>query len=403
MKRVLITVVTLLGLAVARPAAAKPSIAILGLEVIEETDTPDAKAAQFAESLTNALRARARLSGPYTLAAGSDKTLVEMKLLSGCDNEGNACMAGIGGELVADHLIYGKIEKSGSNYQVSLKLLSVDSKSIERTTSDLAPISDGSGSAMTALGKKLYAKITGASNQGTLLIKANVERGQVFLDGESKAKIVGGSARIEGLSAGDYKLRIETDCYITYDGKVTVEGGKDATESVELEKNALAECGGGGDHGGGDHGGGGDHRIIGGGVSHDGRPGGGARALFWVSTAATVTGVAVFGFGYNKLSNANDKANATTNSDGDNRVCEGPSASTIQSTCDDGKLGSTLTYVGGGLAIAGGVAAAYFYYRGYVASKKPSERPLNARAPSRIQFAPTVSATTVGGVVHIEF
>ena len=33
------------------------------------------------------------------LADGTDKDLVEMKLLSGCDNEANDCMAGIGVEL----------------------------------------------------------------------------------------------------------------------------------------------------------------------------------------------------------------------------------------------------------------------------------------------------------------
>ena len=139
MKRVLILLVSLFGLTVARPAQAKPSIAVLGLEVVEESDTPDAKAAQYAEALTDALRARARLSsGPFTLAAGSDKSLVEMKLLSGCDNEANPCMAGIGTELAADRLVFGHIQKNGANYQISLKLLNVATKSIERTTSDLA-------------------------------------------------------------------------------------------------------------------------------------------------------------------------------------------------------------------------------------------------------------------------
>ena len=252
MKRVLVLLVSLLGLTVARPALAKPSIAVLGLEVVEESDTPDAKAAQYAEALTDALRARARLSsGPFTLAAGSDKSLVEMKLLSGCDNEANACMAGIGTELAADRLVFGHIQKSGANYQISLKLLNVATKSVERTTSDLAPAGEASSADITALGKKLYAKITGVSNQGTLIVKANVERGEVFLDGERKASLSGGTARLEGLAAGDYKLKVETDCYLAYEGTVTVEGGKDSKQEVELEKNALASCGGSDGGGGG--------------------------------------------------------------------------------------------------------------------------------------------------------
>ncbi len=49
--------------------------------------------------------------------------------------------------------------------------------------------------------------------------------------------------------------------------------------------------------------------------------------------------------------------------------------------------------------------AAFFLYRGYIAAGKGRERPLNARGPRKreVLVAPTVSATTVGGVVRIEF
>ncbi|MBK9032562.1 MAG: hypothetical protein IPL61_14830 [Myxococcales bacterium] len=369
---------------------AKPSIAILGLEVVEESDTPDAKAAQYAEVLTDALRARARLSsGPFVLAAGSDKSLVEMKLLSGCDNEANACMAGIGVELAADRLIYGHIQKSGANYQISLKLLNVSTKSIERTTSDLAPAGDDSSGQITALGKKLYAKITGVSNQGTLIIKANVERGEVFLDGERKAGLSGGTARIEGLAAGDYKLKIETDCYLAHEGTVTVEGGKDVKEEIELEKNALSNCGGGGGGGGGGH-------IIAGGVSDDDRPGGGSRALFWVSTGVAAAGAGFWIYNWRVMENTFsdngvDKAGAEA-------ACPGAPY------CDKVESASRNTYIGGAVLAVGAVAGAYFFYKGYLAPAKRRERPLNARAPRReILIAPTVSAKQVGGVVRIEF
>jgi hypothetical protein len=152
---------------------AKPSIAVLGLEVVEESDTPDAKAAQYAEALTDALRQRARLSsGPFTLAAGQRQEPGRDEAPVGLRRRGNACMADIGTELTADRLVYGHVQKAGGNYQITLKLLNVENKSIERTTSDLAPSAEASGSAdITALGKKLYAKITGVSNQGTLIVK----------------------------------------------------------------------------------------------------------------------------------------------------------------------------------------------------------------------------------------
>ena len=59
---------------------------------------------------------------------------------------------------------------------------------------------------------------------------------------------------------------------------------------------------------------------------------------------------------------------------------------------------------GGSIAIVGALAAGYFLYRGYIAAPKANERPINARAPRRhILVAPTVSATTIGGVMHLEF
>lgn len=409
MKRVVSLFALLVGLVVAAPAHAKPSIAILGLEVIEETDTPDAKAAAYSEALTDALRQRARnSSGPFTLAAGSDKSLVEMKLLSGCD-ESNGCMAEIGTELTADRLVYGHIQKTGSNYQITLKLLNVETKSIERTTSDVAPVGDTGNAAITALGKKLYAKITGASNQGTLIVRANVERGEVLLDGERRATLSGGTARLEGLSAGDYKLTIEADCYLAYEGKVSVDGGKDKTVEPELERNALAaqndpdKCRGTGRS---------RDRIVSGGASDDARPGGGSRAMFWVATAATVAGAGLWGYGYVQIESAKDGlgdlpaatpmgAEVCSSSNLDAR-----NATTAQrDACSDGDRGALMTKIGIPLTVAGGAAALFFFYKGYMAPKR-SERVLNARGPRRprpIVVAPTVTATTVGGVMQLEF
>ena len=74
-----------------------------------------------------------------TLAPGSDKDLLELKMLSGCDQETKECMAGIGSDLATDRLLYGKVEKRDNGYQVSLKLLDVANKTFERSISDLGP------------------------------------------------------------------------------------------------------------------------------------------------------------------------------------------------------------------------------------------------------------------------
>src|SRR5688572_12086225 len=100
MLRTLVASVTfLLSFAVmqATASAAKPTVAILGLEVIDDGTGMEAKTTQFAKELTEELRKRPKAgTGPYALAPGSDKDLLELKLLSGCESEGKDCMAAIG-------------------------------------------------------------------------------------------------------------------------------------------------------------------------------------------------------------------------------------------------------------------------------------------------------------------
>ena len=413
MKRSLAFLITFIVLALAGPAAAKPSVAILGLEV---TDTGaasggvDAKGTQFAATLTEVLRQRAKIaSGPFSLAPGSDKDLIEMKLLSGCDDEGNECMAAIGAELAADRLLYGHVEKQARGYQVSLKLLNVASKRTEFSISDLIPYTETSGRALDGWGKTLYAKVTGASNQGTLIVKANVERGAVYLDGVVRGNISGGTARITGLDAGDYALVVESDCYLRSESRIAVEGGKDTQVPVDLEKNTLADCGGTRPPGptavvtpGGT-------RTTRGDVSTTASPGKGYRVLFWTTAAVTAGAGATWGYAYfGKIGPNEDKWNAAG----------GPPTETCQDSafydtsadgraaCDEGRKWSKVTYAAIPITAAAGAAAMYFFYKGYVSTPGPQSQERIVRKRGRkpaMAVAPVVTARELGGVVHIEF
>src|SRR5690349_7187709 len=193
----------------------KPTVAILGLEVIDDGSGIDPKTTQFAKELTEELRKRPKAgTGPYSLAPGSDKDLLELKMLANCDSEAKDCMASIGSDLATDHLMYGKVEKRDNGYQVSLKLLDVAQKTFERSISDIIPFGEATGANLASWGKKLYAKLTGATDQGTLVIKANVDRGTVYLDDQVKGTLSGGEARIAGLSEGSYKLKIEGEGHL---------------------------------------------------------------------------------------------------------------------------------------------------------------------------------------------
>lgn len=421
MKRSLFLLLTILAVTVARPAVAgKPSVAVLGLEV---TDTGtaggvDAKSTQFAAQLTEVLRQRAKIaSGPFTLAAGSDKDLVEVKLLSGCDDEGNDCMAAIGGELAADRLLFGHVEKQTKGYQVSLKLLDVPGKKSIRSTTDLIPYTETAGTSLDGWGKSLYAKITGASNQGTLIVKANVDRGVVYLDGTAKGNVSGGTARITGLDAGDYKLAVEADCYLRADARITIEGGKDTITPIDLEKNTLADCGGkpgGGGKPTGPTGPGGPLTVgpgtTTGSVSSAAAPGRGYRALFWTTAAVTAGAGATWGYAYfGKMRPAEKDWNTATEEATDDckstETYRTGSNAAAKSACDTGEKWSKVTYAAVPITVAAGAAAMYFFYKGYVATPAAhgQERVVRRKAKPDVLVAPVVTAREVGGVVQIEF
>jgi hypothetical protein len=425
MKRSLVLLITLVTLAIARPVAAKPSVAILGLEVTDTGSASggvDAKSTQFAAALTEVLRQRAKVaSGPFTLAPGSDKDLVEMKLLSGCDNEANDCMAALGSELAADRLLYGHVEKQPKGYQVSLKLLNVGAKRTEFSTSDLIPYEQIGGRALDGWGKTLYAKVTGATSQGTLIVKANVERGAVYLDGVVRGNVSGGTARITGLDAGDYALVIEADCYLRSEDRVTIEGGKDTQIPVELAKNTLMDCGGvrpppPGGGGGSGMVGPGTGNMVHGSVSSNANPGRGYRALFWTTAAITAGAGATWGYAYfGKIGpneqKWNDAGGPPTETCSDTAFY-GASAEG-KAACDEGRKWSKVTYAAIPITAAAGAAAMYFFYKGYVSTPSPTtqERVVRGdhrarpRAPARptVLVAPVVTARELGGVVHIEF
>src|SRR6185503_1540068 len=92
--------------AMATPAnPTKPKVAVLGLEVVTVTGTPDPATVRVAADFTVALRLRPKAGqGPWRFAPGSDKELLDEKLLEDCENEAAACMAKIGAKLGTDLL-----------------------------------------------------------------------------------------------------------------------------------------------------------------------------------------------------------------------------------------------------------------------------------------------------------
>jgi hypothetical protein len=214
--------------------AGKPTIAVLGLEVVDQSGTPTAADTQAAKELTDGLRARAKAgTGPYQLAPQADKELIDQKLLNNCDSEAPACMSAIGNQLGADILMYGRLEKQGKAYNVAIKVLDVGKKTGLKSWGDAIPLSEASGDSLRGWAKKIYAKLTGESTSGTIVVNVtNAQKGTILIDGDQRGTFSNGTGSVQ--VEGKVRIGVEADGFPRWERDVTVSNGGTQTLDVEL-------------------------------------------------------------------------------------------------------------------------------------------------------------------------
>jgi hypothetical protein len=143
--------------------AAGQRVAVLGLDlVVVSGGKVDPDATVVAHVLGSELRAIPRAgAGPYVLGPGTDKELVDEKLLMNCENEAPDCMAAIGQNLGVDALMYGKVEPNADGYAIAVKLLDVGHKTVIRAGTWTMPTAEAQGEDLTSWAKKIYFDLTG--------------------------------------------------------------------------------------------------------------------------------------------------------------------------------------------------------------------------------------------------
>jgi hypothetical protein len=228
----------LLGLG-SRAWAGKRPIAILGLEVYDNGSGIDPDTTKAAKELTAALRDRAKAgTGPFIPVQG-EKELIDEKLLNNCDSEAPTCMATIGSGLGAEVLMYGKIEKATQGgqgvYKVSINLLSVPRKQLTASTVETLPVADAAGVKVQTYARTWYSKLAGAGAGGTLVVRANIDRGTVILDEDIKGTLTSGTLTLTGVAEGKHTLAVEgTREYQRYEAQITVRSGETTMQSVTM-------------------------------------------------------------------------------------------------------------------------------------------------------------------------
>lgn len=227
---------TLVVAGTAAIAAPKPKIAVLGLEL--QSTTVDQQDAEVAKSFTTELRSRAReATGPFQLAPGGERELIDEKVMNNCNAEATACMVSIGAAIPADQLMYGKIERDGADaYKITIKLLNVNNKTTSLWGPERLTERAAKSTALAELADKAYDRLVGVSSDGTLVVKSSVD-GTVYVNDEPKGEIKSGTL-IVSLPENRYRVEVKASGYKTWSqDTVTIRGGQ--TESVTADLVSL--------------------------------------------------------------------------------------------------------------------------------------------------------------------
>ncbi|MGE0870325.1 MAG: PEGA domain-containing protein [Kofleriaceae bacterium] len=375
-------------------AVAKPQVGILGLEVSDPSGNIDQTSTTMAKNLTDGLRTAARRGGKYSLGGG-DKELVDEKLLAGCDDEKLSCMAGIGSGMKVDFLLYGRLEKSGNEHQLTLALLDVKAQRLEGAKATVTiKANERDPSSLGGIARNIYNQITGGGEAPVLKITTNVERGTVLVDGNPKGTIRSGTATIQGLGPGTYRIAIEAEGFKRTETTVTMTKSGDLTRKIELEEQAgmqEPQVTGTEPHAI-------DHTRTG---TKSSERSSAPKYVLYSAGAVFLAGAAVTVYGWRKGVAREDKATGKGIDSGLSLSCP---AGTDKELCTAHKL-----TVYGGLAMGAGVIAAaisgyfVFFSKDEEEAVSPGATVTRRKRKPPVAIVPIVSPEGGGATVRIDF
>lgn len=202
-------------------------LAVLGLDGWHGDSVP--------HDLVEDLRARAKTgTGPWVLAADSEKELADEKLLHDCANEAPACMAAIGSDLGVDVVMYGSMASQRAGYAVTLELLDVAHKQVVRSMTELIPAGESQGAALGGWANRIYEQLAGDATLRDAPSAAEVEQRIAPHEGELAACLG------KGVREASVIFTLDTDGSVSSDA---VDGDNSETDTAQCMLHVLDALG----------------------------------------------------------------------------------------------------------------------------------------------------------------
>jgi hypothetical protein len=199
----------------------RETVAVLGVV------PKDAASTKTATKLDAALRVQ---SAHEYAVKGTPKEIDAAILSAECSTLQASCAAKLGGNLGAQYAIAGELERRGAHQELVLALFDVRSKRRIRSVHQTSAASvDAKKLARTA-----YSRLIGG-DLGDLQITANVQQGDVLIDGQVVAGLFEGKTTLQGLVKGSHLLAIRAKGYKPFEVDVTIDSATTQTLLLDPE------------------------------------------------------------------------------------------------------------------------------------------------------------------------
>ena len=191
-------------------AEPKRSLVMAGVDGVDSESVP------LAEKLASALRG---VKSPRYQVKGTPKQIAPALVKAECRITQTACAAAVGAALSADVVLAGEATRKGTHQVLVLSLVNVQTKQRVRSLREIVATSVDTKKWALAMFQRL---VDGGT--GELHLAANVQRGEVWLDGELAGALFNGRVTLGNLALGTHRLVVRADGHRALETDIAIEG-----------------------------------------------------------------------------------------------------------------------------------------------------------------------------------
>lgn len=127
------------GVVWAQPKPPRPTLSVIGIEAVAKTGAPAADTVAVAAEIESLVAARVASRDSPHRAVVAKQDLASLRTAAHCAHEAPFCMIDIATAVGAESILYGKVEKVGTGYQVTLTVIEALMRGLQQHVEVIEP------------------------------------------------------------------------------------------------------------------------------------------------------------------------------------------------------------------------------------------------------------------------